>query len=436
MIIDEEQKFGVSVKEKLKALKINVDTLTLTATPIPRTLQFSLMGARDLSVINTPPPNRYPIHTELHRFDKELIKNAIDYEYRRNGQVFFIHNRIENIYEIESLINKLVPHAPTAVIHGRMKPKELEDIMSGFINEDFVVLIATSIIESGLDIPNANTIIINNAQNFGLSDLHQLRGRVGRSDKKAFCYLMAPPESTLTGEARQRLNAIETFSELGSGFNIAMQDLDIRGAGNLLGGEQSGFISDIGYETYHKILDEAMLELREEEFKQLFNENLETQNIIPAADSKFVSDCHLDTDLELRFSDDYIENAEERLRLYRALDAINEEHELIKFESELKDRFGELPIQTLELLNAVRLRRKAMSLGMEKILLRNAKMTCYLVSDQDSAFYRSDIFTAIIEFLKKYPKKSALKEYKNKLTMSFQDIKSVREAMATLEMIK
>ncbi len=435
MIIDEEQKFGVSVKEKLKALKINVDTLTLTATPIPRTLQFSLMGARDLSVINTPPPNRYPIHTELHRFDKELIKNAIDYEYRRNGQVFFIHNRIENIHEIESLINKLVPHAPTAVIHGRMKPKELEDIMSGFINEDYVVLIATSIIESGLDIPNANTIIINNAQNFGLSDLHQLRGRVGRSDKKAFCYLLAPPESTLTGEARQRLNAIETFSELGSGFNIAMQDLDIRGAGNLLGGEQSGFISDIGYETYHKILDEAMLELREEEFKQLFNESLESPSVIPAVDSKFVSDCHLDTDLELRFSDEYIVNAEERLRLYRALDTINEEQALMKFESELKDRFGELPIQTLELLNAVRLRRKAMALGMEKILLRNGKMTCYLVSDQESAFYRSEIFTAIIEFLKKYPKKSALKEYKNKLTMSFQDIKSVKEAMATLELI-
>lgn len=436
MIIDEEQKFGVAVKEKLKALKINVDTLTLTATPIPRTLQFSLMGARDLSVINTAPPNRYPIHTELHQFDKEMIKNAIDYEYRRNGQVFFIHNRIDNIFEIESLINKLVPHAATAVIHGRMKPKELEDVMSGFINEDFVVLIATGIVESGLDIPNANTIIINNAQNFGLSDLHQLRGRVGRSDKKAFCYLISPPETSLTGEARQRLRAIETFSELGSGFNIAMQDLDIRGAGNLLGGEQSGFISDIGYETYHKILDEAMIELREEEFKELFKENLEADPHIPDKDFVYVTDCHLDTDLELRFKENYIENSEERLRLYRTLDAVADEEGLLCFENDLKDRFGTMPVQTIELLNAVRLRRKAMTLGMEKILLRNGKMTCYLVSDQDSAFYRSGTFTAIIEFLKKYPKKTSLKEYKDKLTMSFQDIKSIKDALAMLGMIE
>jgi transcription-repair coupling factor (superfamily II helicase) len=424
------------VKEKLKALKINVDTLTLTATPIPRTLQFSLMGARDLSVINSAPPNRYPIHTELHRFDKELIKNAIDYEYRRNGQVFFIHNRIENIFEIESLINKLLPHASTAVIHGRMKPKQLEDVMSGFINEDYTVLIATSIIESGLDIPNANTIIINNAHYFGLSDLHQLRGRVGRSDKKAFCYLMTPPESTLTGEAIQRLRAIETFSELGSGFNIAMQDLDIRGAGNLLGGEQSGFISDIGYETYHKILDEAMIELRDEEFKELFKGNLDTVPEIHDKPLAFVGDCYLDTDLELRFTDNYIENSEERLRLYRELDAVADEDGLQKFERELKDRFGTLPVQTIELLNAVRLRRKAMTLGMEKILLRNGKMTCYLVSDQNASFYHSETFTSIIEFLKKYPKKSSMKEYKDKLTMSFQDITNVKDALATLAIIK
>ncbi len=436
MIIDEEQKFGVSVKEKLKALKINVDTLTLTATPIPRTLQFSLMGARDLSIINTPPPNRYPIHTELHRFDKNIIKEAVDYEYRRNGQVFFIHNRIDNIYEIESLINRLNPNVRTAVMHGRMKPRELEKTLTGFINEDYGILIATTIIESGLDIPNANTIIINNAQNFGLSDLHQLRGRVGRSNKKAFCYLLAPPMSALTPEARQRLRAVETFSELGSGFNIAMQDLDIRGAGNMLGGEQSGFISDIGFETYHKILDEAMLELREEEFKELFKEKQKTPDEINAEDIKFVNDCHIDTDLEVRFTESYIENNEERLKLYRKLDGIKDEQELQEFEAELKDRFGTIPKASLELLSAVRLRRKAMSLGMEKILLRNKKMVCYLVSDQESMYYKSDVFTAIIEFLKKYPDKTALKERKDKLTMTFQDIKSIKDAIAVLGVIK
>ncbi len=436
MIIDEEQKFGVAVKEKLKALKVNVDTLTLTATPIPRTLQFSLMGARDLSIINTPPPNRYPIHTELHRFNKDIIKDAIEYEFRRNGQVFFIHNRIDTIYETESLINRLNPNIRTAVMHGRMKPQELEKIMTGFINEDYGVLIATTIIESGLDIPNANTIIINNAQNFGLSDLHQLRGRVGRSNKKAFCYLLAPPISTLTDEARQRLKAVETFSELGSGFNIAMQDLDIRGAGNMLGGEQSGFISDIGYETYHKILDEAMHELREEEFKELFKQNKKAPPEINSEDVKFVTDCHLDTDLEVRFPETYIENTDERLRLYKKLDSIKEEPELQAFENELRDRFGTIPKAGKELLNAVRLRKKAMTLGMEKILLRNGKMVCYLVSDQESMFYKSDVFTAVLDFLQKYPKKTTLKERKDKLTMSFQDIKSIKDAIAILGVIK
>jgi len=436
MIIDEEQKFGVAVKDKLKALKVNVDTLTLTATPIPRTLQFSLMGARDLSIINTAPPNRYPIHTELLRFNKDVIKEAIEYEYRRNGQVFFIHNRIDTIYEIESLLNRLNPNIRTAVMHGRMKPQELEKIMTGFINEDYGVLIATTIIESGLDIPNANTIIINNAQNFGLSDLHQLRGRVGRSNKKAFCYLLAPPLSTLTPEARQRLKAVETFSELGSGFNIAMQDLDIRGAGNMLGGEQSGFISDIGYETYHKILDEAMQELREEEFKELFKQNKKAPAEINQEDVIFVRDCHIDTDLEVRFPESYIENTEERLRLYKKLDSINDEENLQIFESELKDRFGTIPKASKELLNAVRLRKKAMTLGMEKILLRNGKMVCYLVSDQESMFYKSDVFTAILNFLQKYPKKTALKERKDKLTMSFQDIKSVKDAIAVLGVIR
>jgi transcription-repair coupling factor (superfamily II helicase) len=435
MIVDEEQKFGVSVKEKLKARKINVDTLTLTATPIPRTLQFSLMGARDLSIINTAPLNRYPIHTELLRFDKDVIKEAVEYEYRRNGQVFFIHNRIDTILEIESLLNRLVPNVRTAVMHGRMQPKELERIMTGFVNEDFDVLIATTIIESGLDIPNANTIIINNAQNFGISDLHQLRGRVGRSDKKAFCYLLAPPLSALTTEARQRLRAVETFSELGSGFNIAMQDLDIRGAGNMLGGEQSGFISDIGFETYHKILDEAMLELKEEEFKELFNNNLNSTIEINTSDIKYVTDCHLDTDLEIRFPDDYIENSQERLKMYRKLDGINEEYAIIEFEAELKDRFGAIPNAGLELLNAVRLRQKAMMLGIEKILLRNGKMLCYLVSNQESMYYKSDVFGALIEFLQKYPSKSALKERNDKLTMTYQDVSSIKEAISILNMI-
>jgi len=436
MIIDEEQKFGVAVKEKLKALKINVDTLTLTATPIPRTLQFSLMGARDLSIINTAPPNRYPIHTELHRFDKEIIKDAIDYEYRRNGQVFFIHNRIDTIYEIESLINRLNPQVRTAVMHGRMKTQELERVMTGFINEEFGVLIATTIIESGLDIPNANTIIINHAQNFGLSDLHQLRGRVGRSNKKAFCYLLAPPISTITNEARQRLRAVETFSELGSGFNIAMQDLDIRGAGNMLGGEQSGFIADIGFENYHKILDEAIQELREDEFKELFTKNKEGKVTVEDSDFKYVNDCHIDTDLEIRFPETYIENTEERLKLYKRLDATNNEEDLQTFEEELIDRFGKLPKASRELIDAVRLRRKAMSLGIEKIILRNQKMVCYLVSNQQSVYFQSDVFGDVLEFIKKYPKKTVLKERNDKLTMTFQEIKNVKEAIAVLGVIR
>ncbi len=436
MIIDEEQKFGVAVKEKLKALKVNVDTLTLTATPIPRTLQFSLMGARDLSVINTPPPNRYPIFTELHRFDRDIIRKAIDYEYTRNGQVFFIHNRIDTIYEIESLINRLNPNVRTAVMHGRMKPQELEKIMSGFINEDFGVLIATSIIESGLDIPNANTIIINNAQNFGLSDLHQLRGRVGRSDKKAFCYLLAPPLSSLSDESRRRLRAIEAFSELGSGFNIAMQDLDIRGAGNLLGGEQSGFIADIGFENYHKILDEAVQELREEEFKDLFNKNKDGKVSLENSDFKFVQDCHIDTDLEILFPNDYIENTEERLNLYKRLDAIDNEQVLLAFEQELKDRFGTLPPSAKELIDAVRLRKVAMATGIEKIIMRNQKMTCYLVSNRESLYYQSDVFGIVLEFIKKYPKKTNLRERNGRLMLSFQNIKNIKEATAVLAVIQ
>ena len=325
------QKFGVAVKDKLKNLKVNVDTLTLTATPIPRTLQFSLMGARDLSVINTPPPNRYPVITELHSFNEELIRDAVMYEVGRGGQVFFVNNRVENIKEVAGMISRLCPDVRVSIGHGQMEPAKLEDTMMRFIEGEYDVLVSTTIIESGLDIPNANTIIINNANHFGLSDLHQMRGRVGRSNKKAFCYLLAPPVTMMTNEARKRLKAIEEFSELGSGFNIAMRDLDIRGAGNLLGGEQSGFITDIGYEMYHKILDEAMNELKETEFKELFKDE-------PKAD--FVKDCQIDTDLEILFSDQYVNSIAERLGLYRELDNIEKEKELLAFEQRLVDRFG------------------------------------------------------------------------------------------------
>ncbi len=435
MIVDEEQKFGVAVKDKLKKFKINVDTLTLTATPIPRTLQFSLMGARDLSIINTAPPDRYPIITELHTFDKKIIKEAIEYEIQRNGQVFFIHNRIDNIYEIEAMLRRLVPQIKTGIAHGRMKGPELEVIMSDFINEKFGILIATSIIESGLDIPNANTIIINNAQNFGLSDLHQLRGRVGRSNKKAFCHLLAPPPTVITPEARQRLTAIETFSALGSGFNIAMQDLDIRGAGNMLGGEQSGFISNIGFEEYHKILDQAIVELKESEFKELFknvNNNKTNKNIDAI---KYAKDCVIDTDMEILFPDSYIENITERLKLYRDLDKIKEEEKLQIFEQNLTDRFGEIPKQANELTNTVRLRELALTLGIEKILIRNKKMVCYFIADEQSPFYNSDKFTGILNFVQNHQQKASLREYKGKLTISFQKINEISKALTMLKII-
>lgn len=434
LIVDEEQKFGVAVKEKLKNIKLNVDTLTLTATPIPRTLQFSLMGARDLSIINTPPPDRYPIITELHTFNKKIIKDAIEYEIDRNGQVFFIHNRIDNIYEIQILINRLLPKVKTTVAHGRMNGPDLEKIMTDFINEEYGVLIATSIIESGLDIPNANTIIINNAQNFGLSDLHQLRGRVGRSNKKAFCMLLAPPPEVLTPEARQRLQAIETFSELGSGFNIAMQDLDIRGAGNMLGGEQSGFISDIGYEEYHKILDEAIQELRENEFKELFDEKENEQNTNEIS-KKFVRECVIDTDMEILFPENYIENITERLKLYRELDKIKEEKELLNFEKNLEDRFGKMPEQAIELTNTLRLRELAICFGIEKILVRNKKMICYFISDPESKFYTTKTFDKILNFVQKYHQKMNLRETNNKLTLAFHKIYKISDALTILKMI-
>lgn len=432
LIVDEEQKFGVSSKEKLKQIKVNVDTLTLTATPIPRTLQFSLMGARDLSIINTPPPNRHPILTELHTFNTQIIKEAIEYEVSRGGQVFFVHNRVQNIGEVEVMISKICPKVKTVIGHGQMEPAKLEKTMLDFINGDYDVLISTAIIESGLDIPNANTIIVNNAQMFGLSDLHQLRGRVGRSNKKAFCYLLAPPLDTLTNDARRRLKAIEDYSDLGSGFSIAMQDLDIRGAGNLLGGEQSGFIADIGFETYHRILDEAIEELKETEFKELFKENIEDRdkNWRPTH-----SDCHIETDLELLLPDTYVSSIPERMRLYRELDNIERQDELEKFETRLRDRFGQIPRETAELLNVVRLRWVAIQLGMEKVSLKNGLMVGYFISNQLSPFYRSDTFTRLISYIQQNPKRFQLKEGKEKLSMIVKDVEKIADAITLLQHI-
>ena len=429
LIIDEEQKFGVSVKEKLKRLKTNVDTLTLTATPIPRTLQFSLMGARDLSIINTPPPNRYPIITEVHGFNEEIIREAVNYELERNGQVFFIHNRVQNIFEVEAMLKRICPGVRTIVGHGQMDGPALEKVLLGFINGEYDVLIATTIIESGLDIPNANTIIINHAQNFGLSDLHQLRGRVGRSNKKAFCYLLAPPMSSLTAEARRRLRAIEEFSDLGSGFNIAMQDLDIRGAGNLLGGEQSGFIADIGFETYHRILSEAVQELKQEEFSDLYqNEEEDKDNTAAFLQVKYTSDCHIDTDLELLFPDQYIANISERMLLYRQLDNLEEEEKLLEFQHNLIDRFGPLPQEAKELLDVVRLRWTAIELGIEKIILKRKKLICHFISQKDSPFYQSPLFIKILNFLQQYPGKCRMRENPDKLSLIFEKVNSMGEA--------
>jgi transcription-repair coupling factor (superfamily II helicase) len=427
LIIDEEQKFGVSVKEKLKQFKVNVDTLTLTATPIPRTLQFSLMGARDLSIIQTPPPNRYPIVTEVHGFNDQLIKEAIQYETDRNGQVFFIHNRVQNIYEVEATIKRIIPGVKTVVGHGQMDGPKLEKVMLDFINGNFDVLIATTIIESGLDIPNANTIIINQAQNFGLSDLHQLRGRVGRSNKKAFCYLIAPPLSTVSTEARRRLQAIEQFSELGSGFNIAMQDLDIRGAGNMLGAEQSGFIADIGFETYHRILNEAIQELKQGEFKELFEEE-DKQQSQAFFGIKYVNDCVIDTDMELLFPTSFIPGNSERMMLYRELDNIEDAVQLDTFHKSLQDRFGKLPKESRELLDILPLRWKAIDLSMEKIILKNKKMICYFVSDQKSTFYQSGEFLKIVQFIQKASIKGKMKEANGKLTLSFSNVPNVETA--------
>ncbi len=431
LIVDEEQKFGVAIKEKLKQMKLNVDTLTLTATPIPRTLQFSLIGARDLSIINTPPPNRYPIITELHTFNEEIIKEAVENELRRNGQIFFINNRVQNLPEIELLLKRLVPDVRTVLAHGQMKGNELEKIMMDFINHEYDVLIATTIIESGLDIPNANTIIINNAQNFGLSDLHQLRGRVGRSNKKAFCYLLAPPLTVLTPEARKRLRAIEEYSDLGSGFNIAMQDLDIRGAGNLLGGEQSGFISEIGFETYQQILNEALFELHEEALETQESANYQAQN--DSFSDVFVHDCQIDTDLEILFPNDYISSTSERIRLYRELDNIKDEESLKVFELNLIDRFGELPDQSKELLNITKLRQEAIKLGINKIIIKKQKMICYFVSSD--RYFESTVFGKILDFTKKCSNNCELIHNQEKPGLRIENIKSVKQAYEILRRI-
>ena len=434
LIIDEEQKFGVAIKEKLKHLKVNVDTLTLTATPIPRTMQFSLMGARDLSIISTPPPDRYPIATELHTFNEEVLSEAINYEVNRNGQVFFIHNRVQNITEIQHMIERICPNVKTVFAHGQMKGNELESIMLDFINHEFDVLIATTIIESGLDIPNANTIIINDAQNFGLSDLHQLRGRVGRSNRKAYCYLLAPPLSVLPQDSRKRLQAIEEFSELGSGFNIALQDLDIRGAGNLLGGEQSGFIADIGFETYQQILNEALFELRLEMGSEPDEEDTESRET--GKHKLYSPDCQIDTDLELLFPVSYIENTAERIRLYRDLDNIKEEEVLMKFESELVDRFGKIPPQTSELLIAVRLRWLAMQLGLAKILLKHNKMFCYFMTDDSAMYFNSSVFSGILNYVNQNPTICRLKEQTDKLSLQIEPVKSIHTAYEILSKMK
>jgi transcription-repair coupling factor (superfamily II helicase) len=434
LIIDEEQRFGVSVKEKLKKLKASVDTLTLTATPIPRTLQFSLMGARDLSIINTPPPNRMPIVTELHGFNEEIIREGIEYEVSRNGQVFVIHNRVENIKEIQVKINRICPNVKTAIVHGRMEGKDIENVMYDFIEGDYDVLIATTIIESGLDIPNANTIFINEAHHFGLSELHQLRGRVGRSNKKAFCYLLTPPLSTLTHEARRRLKAIEEFSELGSGFNIAMQDLDIRGSGNLLGGEQSGFIADIGFETYQRILNEAMAELRGSDlYEQATREKGIADYVKEGREKSYVSDFQIDTDLEIMFPDEYISNISERIRLYKELNEIGSEDSLQSFGKRLVDRFGPLPDPAASLLDIVRIKWIAVKLGMEKILLKNNLLIANFISDPDSGFYRSPLFVSIMNYVNRHQKTMSVKQKESKLSLTVSNVTSVKSAISILE---
>jgi transcription-repair coupling factor (superfamily II helicase) len=435
LIIDEEQKFGVAAKERLRQLKLSVDTLTLTATPIPRTLQFSLLGARDLSIINTPPPNRLPIQTEIIDFNEEVIRDAINFEVERGGQVFFVHNRVEDILSVEDIIKRICPGIKTCVGHGQMDSKQLESIVLDFMSGDYDVIIATSIVENGIDIPNANTIIINQAQNFGLSDLHQLRGRVGRSNTKAFCYLIVPPLISLSDDARRRLRAIEAFSELGSGFNIAMQDLDIRGAGNLLGGEQSGFIADMGFETYQKILSEAFEEIKhkageEESGEPRDGSSAERKNLIAAvsANTQYITDCSIDTDLELLIPDSYVSQTAEKIRLYKELDTITTDDELNKFKEALVDRFGPLPEQLEQLTFIVKLRQVAIKLGFEKIVLKNGIMLIYFIGDQRSQYYMSELFSNILNKLNSNPSLYSLKQQNKRLYLRISNVYNVEKA--------
>lgn len=434
LIVDEEQKFGVNVKDKLKTIAANVDTLTLTATPIPRTLQFSLMAARDLSVITTPPPNRYPIETQVVGFNEEIIRDAISYEIQRNGQVFFINNRIENIKEIAGMIQRLVPDARVGIGHGQMEGSKLEEIMLSFMNGDFDVLVATTIIESGLDVPNANTIFINNANNFGLSDLHQMRGRVGRSNKKAFCYFICPPYSAMTEDARKRIQALEQYNELGSGFNIAMKDLEIRGAGDLLGGEQSGFINEIGFETYQKIMNEAIEELKENEFKELYETDTDVET------KEYVKDLQIDTDFELLFPDEYIYNVTERLALYNELGNCKTEEELIAYENKLIDRFGPLPKEAKALLNSIRIKWIATKVGIEKIVMKQNKLIGYFIADQQSDYYTSKRFTNVLRFVQQHGNICKIKEKETKnglrLLLTFENVKSINKALELMQMLE
>ncbi|WP_420578699.1 transcription-repair coupling factor [Ekhidna sp.] len=430
MIIDEEQKFGVKVKERLKDMRVNVDALTLTATPIPRTLHFSLMGARDLSIISTPPPNRRPVTTELHEFNEEVIRDAVSHEIRRGGQVFMVHNRVSDIEQVGNMIFKLVPDARIGIAHGQMEGPQLEKVMLKFIEGEYDVLVSTNIIESGLDIPNANTIIINNAHMFGLSDLHQMRGRVGRSNTKAYCFMLTPPVSALTSDARKRLNTLEEFSELGDGFKVAMRDLDIRGAGNLLGAEQSGFINDIGFDMYHKILDEAVQELKEGEYKQLFeNDLLKNKEVM----DKLVEDCNIETDFEALIPENYVSNISERLSLYTRLDDLKSEKELSEFIDMIKDRFGPMPNGVKNLTETVRLRWKAIQIGFEKVTIKGNKMRCYISDKKPQEYFQSSRFGNVLAFIKSNPHDSKMKEVKNKLLISIENVGSIENARVVID---
>ena len=434
LIIDEEQKFGVSTKEKLRQMKSNIDTLTMSATPIPRTLQFSLMGARDMSIMRTPPPNRYPIQTEVTTYSSEVICEAINFEMSRNGQVYFVNDRISRLEEIRRMIERHVPDCRIAVGHGQMKPEELEKIVMGFMNYDYDVLLSTTIVENGIDIPNANTIIINDAHHFGLSDLHQMRGRVGRSNRKAYCYLLAPPLSYLPTESRRRLEALETFSDLGSGFSLAMQDLDIRGAGNLLGAEQSGFMEDLGYETYQKILSQAVNELKNDEFQDLFAEQIAEGENLTGDD--FVEDCSIESDLEMYFPEMYVPGSSERMLLYRELDSIVTDDDLNAYRKRLEDRFGPVPEPGEELLQVVMLRRLGRALGCEKIVLKQSIMRMQFVSNESSMFYKSAVFGNVLNFVGTHPRRCELKVKSGKNLLIVKSVDSVTKAVDVLRRMK